>query len=93
MLGLAEASKHENEEDMIFMAGTWSRCPAEKWVPALLEGIWNRPRNNPSERHEIIPAKGRPLHQAGPVEISNPFGIVNHRHKFGHSEILVFRDS
>jgi hypothetical protein len=42
LLGLADASKRDNQDDLIFLAESWSRCPAEKWVPALLEGIWKR---------------------------------------------------
>jgi hypothetical protein len=42
MLGLGQASKHGDQDDLIFMRNTWSQCPAEKWVPALLEGVWKR---------------------------------------------------
>ena len=28
--------------DLVFLSQSWSRCPAEKWVPALLEGVWTR---------------------------------------------------
>jgi hypothetical protein len=27
-------------EDLIFLDATWSRCPAEAWVPAFLRAVW-----------------------------------------------------
>ena len=41
-LGLGSASKGAANRDLIFLSRSWSRCPAEKWVPALLEGVWTR---------------------------------------------------
>jgi hypothetical protein len=35
ILGLGSASKGA-------VSQSWSRCPAEKWVPALLQGVWAR---------------------------------------------------
>jgi hypothetical protein len=40
--GLGSASKGGANRDLIFLSQSWSRCPAEKWVPALLEGVWTR---------------------------------------------------
>ena len=30
--------------DLVFLSQSWSRCPAENWVPALLEGEYGRVR-------------------------------------------------
>ncbi len=40
ILGLGSASKGAANRDLVFLSQSWSRCPAEKWVPALLEGVW-----------------------------------------------------
>jgi len=40
ILGLGSASKDPANRDLVFLSKSWSRCPAEKWVPALLEGVW-----------------------------------------------------
>jgi hypothetical protein len=42
ILGLGSASKGVANRDLVFLSQSWSRCPAEKWVPALLEGVWTR---------------------------------------------------
>ena len=42
ILGLGSATKRAATRDLIFLSQSWSRCPAEKWVPALLEGVWRR---------------------------------------------------
>jgi hypothetical protein len=42
ILGLGSASKSAANRDLLFLSQSWSRCPAEKWVPALLEGVWKR---------------------------------------------------
>ena len=42
ILGLGSASKGGANRDLVFLSQSWSRCPAEKWVPALLEGVWTR---------------------------------------------------
>jgi hypothetical protein len=39
---LKDAYKSSGVKDMIFMSNSWSRCPAERWVPAVLTGIWKR---------------------------------------------------
>jgi len=41
-LELGSASKGAANRDLVFLNQSWSRCPAEKWVPALLEGVWTR---------------------------------------------------
>ena len=42
ILGLRSASQGAANRDLIFLSQSWSRCPAERWVPALLEGTWTR---------------------------------------------------
>ena len=42
ILQLGSASKGTANRDLVFFNQSWSRCPAEKWVPALLEGVWTR---------------------------------------------------
>jgi hypothetical protein len=42
ILGLGSASKGPANRDLVFLSQSWSRCPAEKWVPALLKGVWTR---------------------------------------------------
>ncbi|MRX08465.1 hypothetical protein GJ697_11515 [Pseudoduganella sp. FT25W] len=42
VLELEKARQAANDEAMVFLAQTWSRCPADGWVPALFEGVWKR---------------------------------------------------
>jgi hypothetical protein len=42
ILGLGSASQGAPNRDLVFLSQSWSRCPAEKWVRALLEGVWTR---------------------------------------------------
>ncbi|WP_244146579.1 hypothetical protein [Paraburkholderia sp. BCC1876] len=42
LLELEKARQTSGDESMIFLADTWSRCPAEQWVPATLAGVWRR---------------------------------------------------
>src|SRR5271154_4776658 len=42
ILGLGSASKGAANRDLVFLSQSWSHCPAEKWVRALLEGVWTR---------------------------------------------------
>jgi len=42
ILGLRSASQGAENRDIVFLNQSWSRCPAEKWVPGLLEGVWTR---------------------------------------------------
>src|SRR6202044_1979063 len=50
ILELGTASKGAANRDLVFLSGSWSRCPAEKWVPALLEGVWTRALATPNAR-------------------------------------------
>ncbi len=42
ILELGSASRGAVNRDLVFLSQSWSHCPAEKWVPALLEGVWTR---------------------------------------------------
>jgi hypothetical protein len=42
ILNLQAANAKAPDRDIAFLRGTWSQCPAESWVPALLIGIWRR---------------------------------------------------
>jgi hypothetical protein len=42
ILKLSEAYKRSGDDGVVFLRNAWSQCPAEQWVPALLEGIWVR---------------------------------------------------
>jgi hypothetical protein len=42
LLKLETANEKSPNADLSFLRKTWSRCPAEQWVPALLEGVWRR---------------------------------------------------
>lgn len=45
ILNLQAANAKTPDTKVVFLRETWSRCPAEQWVPALLEGIWRRACN------------------------------------------------
>jgi hypothetical protein len=42
VLNIGDAAKIEGTGRLVFMRGAWSSCPAERWVPAMLEGVWSR---------------------------------------------------
>lgn len=42
ILSLQSANANAPNKDVAFLRQSWSRCPAEQWVPAMLEGIWSR---------------------------------------------------
>jgi hypothetical protein len=42
ILNIGEAAKSKGAEALVFMRGSWSSCPGEQWVPAMLEGVWLR---------------------------------------------------
>ena len=50
ILKLQAANEMQANRDMSFLSQTWSRCPADQWVPALLEGIWRRACQPSSQR-------------------------------------------
>jgi hypothetical protein len=42
ILNIGDAAKLEEPTALVFMRDSWSSCPAEQWVPAMLEGVWLR---------------------------------------------------
>ena len=42
ILNIGDAAKVEGARHLVFMKDSWSSCPAERWVPAMLEGAWLR---------------------------------------------------
>ena len=42
VLKLQAGNAHAPSGELAFLRESWSRCPAEQWVPALLAGIWRR---------------------------------------------------
>lgn len=44
LLKLGAANEKSHNRNTAFLRETWSRCPAEQWVPAFLEGVWRRAR-------------------------------------------------
>ena len=42
VLALGEAARRDGTSSFVFLKGQWSQCPADTWVPALLEGVWRR---------------------------------------------------
>jgi hypothetical protein len=42
ILNIGDAAKMEGARRLVFMRDSWSSCPAEQWVPAMLEGVWVR---------------------------------------------------
>ena len=42
ILGLQAANANAPDAKLAFLRDSWSRCPAEQWVPAMLQGIWRR---------------------------------------------------
>lgn len=42
VLAIGEASQRAEGRSLVFMDESWSRCPANLWVPAMLQGVWSR---------------------------------------------------
>jgi hypothetical protein len=42
VLSIGEASQQAEGRSLVFMDESWSRCPANFWVPAMLQGVWKR---------------------------------------------------
>lgn len=42
ILNIGDAARVEGAGNLVFMRDSWSSCPAEEWVPAMLEGVWVR---------------------------------------------------
>jgi hypothetical protein len=42
VLDLATAQQRDTGPEIVFMAGSWSQCPASAWVPAFIRAVWER---------------------------------------------------
>jgi len=42
VLSIGEAARQAEGRSLVFMEDSWSRCPANLWVPAMLQGVWKR---------------------------------------------------
>jgi hypothetical protein len=42
VLAIGEACRQSRGRSLVFMDDTWSQCPANIWVPAMLQGVWRR---------------------------------------------------
>ena len=42
VLSIGEAARHAEGRSLVFMEDSWSRGPANLWIPAMLQGVWNR---------------------------------------------------
>jgi hypothetical protein len=42
VLSIGEASQQPEGRSLVFMDDSWSQCPANVWVPAMLQGVWTR---------------------------------------------------
>jgi hypothetical protein len=60
MLSLQAANAKSPDKNVVFLRDTWSRCPAEQWVPALLEGVWRRACGLQPQSHSNGNATGFP---------------------------------
>lgn len=58
---LQDANANSPDRDVAFLRETWSRCPAEQWVPALLEGVWRRACRPPTGSKSTGEATGCPF--------------------------------
>jgi hypothetical protein len=42
VFAIGEACRQPGGRPLVFMDDTWSQCPANTWVPAMLQGVWKR---------------------------------------------------
>ncbi|QMV18809.1 hypothetical protein GOB94_09035 [Granulicella sp. 5B5] len=42
VLSIGEAAQQPEGRSLVFMEDSWSRCPANLWVPGMLQGVWDR---------------------------------------------------
>jgi len=54
---IGKASQCEGGRPLVFMNGTWSRCPAADWVPAMLEGLWRRATGVAAKSETVSPVE------------------------------------
>jgi len=50
MLALEEARSATPAPEIVFMAGSWARCPAATWVPEFLRAVWAEAQADQSGR-------------------------------------------
>jgi hypothetical protein len=53
VFSIGEAARHAEGRSLVFMEDSWSRCPANLWVPAMLQGVWSRVRAPASDHRGI----------------------------------------
>lgn len=58
VLDLDAAQQRDAAPEIVFMANSWSQCPAAAWVPALLGAVWDRALQ---------------LHSSQPQPVNGPF--------------------
>jgi hypothetical protein len=46
VLAVGAACQQPGGRSLVFMDNTWSQCPANVWVPAMLQGVWKRALND-----------------------------------------------
>ncbi len=64
VLNIGSASQVDGGRGLIFMEESWSRCPAAKWIPAMLEGVWRQALRQEASGLEVPNGEGRPWSQA-----------------------------
>ena len=52
VLKLVGATQGGENRDLVFLSNSWSRCPADTWVIALLGGVWRRTRAIGQDGHQ-----------------------------------------
>jgi hypothetical protein len=58
---LKSAQQRDAGPEVVFMAGSWSQCPAAAWVPALIRTVW--------ERACRLPAPASSRQASGPLRL------------------------
>jgi hypothetical protein len=60
VLSIGEASRQAEGRSLVFMEESWSRCPANLWVPAMLQGVWSRACVRAQPQGEIFSTDEKP---------------------------------
>jgi hypothetical protein len=53
-LDLRTAQQRDGSPEIVFMAGSWSQCPATAWVPAFIRAVWQRATETPIPQVEMV---------------------------------------
>jgi hypothetical protein len=55
VLSIGGAAQLPEGRPLVFMEDTWSQCPANLWVPAMLQGVWRRanPSTDPTKEANL----------------------------------------